>query len=127
MLRMVNSEKSEVGSATVLLAGLSLAIVVLALGVAFIFAGISNYQYVQNQADLVALGAAQSWDGMSDPCVVAKKISAKAELSLVECEVVGELEDFALRVKLEKHWAVGVQAVAIAGREWNWGNTEQNE
>lgn len=126
ILRSRNNEKSEAGSATVLIAGLSLMAVILALGIAFLFAGVSNYQYVQNQADLTALGAAQSWDGISDPCLKAAEISAEAKLSLVECEVVGELEDFALRVKLEKNWIIGIQVTAIAGREWGWNELVNN-
>ena len=73
--------------------------------VAFIAVVVGSYAMAQRRAaeaaDLVALSAATQYAAAADPCQAARRMASDNNVSLTQCELVGDAWDFVVTVTVE--------------------------
>ena len=114
--------RSELGSASVLMAGI-IGVVVALSGVALIIAGYAvGYHRARAAADLSALSGAAAYQEGRDGCAQATETSRQNGARVEHCDVVGDVIDFVVTVRVSviartriPHLPRAVNAEAHAG------------
>lgn len=83
------------GSATVLVAALGLAAILMISALALLSQAAFSFQRAATAADLAALAAADAARGLSagEPCQVAAEVATRQRATLVSCAVLGPMLD----------------------------------
>jgi len=92
----------ECGVGTVLAATTAVVLVVLAAvgGLALTYA--ATARSVRAAADLVAVSGAQAHTQGADACAEARRIAARNQVDVRDCEVTGDLIDFVVQVQVSR-------------------------
>lgn len=94
--------RDERGSGTLLVAGISLAMVTTALAATIVAAWFSTAHATQSAADLVALAGAGALTEGGDACRAAGEAALRNGTSIVECEAFGSGSHVVVEVSVEQ-------------------------
>lgn len=97
----------ERGSGTVLGAGLALVLITLLAALMVVVQAAVGASRTAAAADLAALAAADAARGLTtgDPCTIARAVTEKNDVQLVDCQVVGGvMVDIKTSLKLPPPW-----------------------
>ncbi|WP_035769162.1 Rv3654c family TadE-like protein [Arthrobacter castelli] len=103
----MNTDSAERGSGTVLGAALALVLITLLAALMMVVQAAVGAGRTAAAADLAALAAADAARGLTtgDPCSIARTVTAKNDVELIECNVVnGVIVDITTGLQLPPPW-----------------------
>lgn len=98
---MRGSGPRESGGASVLVAGVLGAVVLLGTSALLVAAYSLDFHQARSAADLVALSAAVEQGEGGAACVAAAKVAQRNASRLIACEVVGAADDYVVSIEVE--------------------------